>query len=77
MQHLQRFQTKLNNSFFSRKEFLDKGYPFVSMDETSFGRNGRLTRGYSPVGQPLVIRKAVPRITTVSVLALALTAALT
>ena len=48
-----------------RSDYIAKGFPF---DETSFGRNGRLTKGYSPVGKFLTIMKSFPRITTQSAL---------
>lgn len=54
-----------------RQTFVDQGYSFFSLDETSFGRNGLLSHGYSPKGQPLVIQNKLSRITTTSVMALA------
>jgi hypothetical protein len=49
-----------------RDQLLADGRTFVSIDETSFGRHGAEVRGYAPVGKPLVIKRARPRITTVS-----------
>ena len=51
-----------------RDEYLRQGFRFCSLDETSFGRNGKLVKGYAPVGQFLVVRKARPRVTTQSTL---------
>jgi hypothetical protein len=48
-----------------------QGKHFVSIDETSFGRNSFETRGYSPRGKPLHIKKLRPRMTNVSALACA------
>ena len=52
-----------------RDQLIAEGRTFVSIDETSFGRHGAEVRGYAPVGKPLVIKRARPRITTVSSLA--------
>jgi hypothetical protein len=49
-----------------RDQLIADGRTFVSIDETSFGRHGAEVRGYAPVGKPLVIKRARPRITTVS-----------
>lgn len=49
-----------------RNQYIEEGKEFVSLDETSFGRHGRLTKGYAPVGKHLIIRKRFPRITTIS-----------
>ena len=65
--YLQKQETFLQQ----RKELSDKGYTFFSLDETSFGRNGVLSHGYSPRGTPLVIRNKAPRVTTTSAMALA------
>ena len=55
-------------SFLSfRNNYINQGRRFVSIDETSFGRSGLQTYGYSVKGKPLYIRKPVPRITTTSV----------
>lgn len=53
----------------ARDKYIAEGRLFVSLDETSFGRHGCEVRGYAPVGQLLTIRKARPRVTTVSCLA--------
>ena len=58
-------QTFLTN----RNKFIEENRSFVSIDETSFGRQGRLTKGYSPVGKSLVIKKPFPRIDTLTCLA--------
>jgi transposase len=49
-----------------RDRFRSEGRYFVSMDETSFGRNGKHSRGYSLKGQALIIKKQPARMTTVS-----------
>jgi transposase len=51
-----------------RSEFIKQNKYFVSIDKTSFGRNGILQYGYSPIGVPLKIQKLQPRITTQSYL---------
>jgi transposase len=38
-----------------RALYLSQGRMFVSIDETSFGRNGLNTKGYSPIGQKLYV----------------------
>jgi transposase len=53
----------------ARDAYIRQGCSFVSLDETSFGRNGIETRGYSPVGQKLIVKKVKPRMTTVSAVA--------
>ena len=52
----------------SRDQHIDSHRSFVSIDETSFGRHGRVTKGYAPVGKKLVIKKKQSRITTTSCL---------
>lgn len=52
-----------------RDTFVQNSHPFVSLDETSFGRHGAITKGYSKRGQPLYIKKQNNRLTTTSVLA--------
>lgn len=41
----------------TRKKFMDEGRPFVSLDETGFGRHGKVVYGYAPKGVPLVCSK--------------------
>ena len=53
-----------------RQMFLEKNYPFVSLDETSFGRNIKGSFGYCEVGRQLRIQKRMPRVTTTSSLAI-------
>jgi len=60
-EHTSQFITK-------RDTFIQNGHPFVSLDETSFGRHGAVTRGYSKKGQQLFIKNKPSRITTTSVL---------
>jgi transposase len=50
---------------------LKQGKTFLSIDETSFGRNGFELKGYSEIGKKLFVRKNVPRMTTTSVIACA------
>lgn len=52
-----------------RNNLLRQNRPFVAMDETSFGRHGALTKGYSPIGQALVFPRARPWVRTTSCLA--------
>ena len=47
------------------------GKKFYSLDETSFGRHQGPVFGYSSVGQMIRVPKRPPRITTLSVLAIA------
>jgi transposase len=53
---------KLTSDFVAARDALAKqGRRFVSIDETSFGRNGRPIMGYAPRGTPLyMIRKGAP-----------------
>ena len=44
-----------------RKQYLDENKIFLSIDETSFGRNGFIMHGYSEKGKRLLIRKKNPR----------------
>jgi transposase len=55
----------------TRQRFIDEGRDFVSMDETSFGRNWPDKKGYAPRGKPLYIVKKQATVKTVSVLACA------
>ena len=49
-----------------RDQFIAEGRLFVSLDETSFGRNGRDSKGYAPVGKALVVKRTNARMTTLS-----------
>ena len=49
-----------------KNQYLKEGRNFFSLDETSFGRHGKDVKGYSLKGQPLLMTKKQPRITTVS-----------
>ena len=49
-----------------RAQFRSQGRKFVSIDETSFGRNGLNTRGYARVGERLYVASNGPRMSTVS-----------
>jgi transposase len=53
---------KLTSDFVAARDALWKqGRCFVSIDETSFGRNGRPVMGYAPRGTPLyMVRKGSP-----------------
>jgi transposase len=53
----------------NRTKFVSQNRSFVSIDETSFGRNGINIKGYSPKGTKLFLQKAAPRMTTTSVVA--------
>jgi transposase len=56
--------------FIEARDLLLQGkHPFVSIDETSFGRSGPIVKGYSKVGTRLFVRKRVPRMTTISSIA--------
>lgn len=59
-------EDKTNYFLKKRNEFIKQNRYFVSIDETSFGRNGILQYGYSKKGVPLKIQKSQPRITTLS-----------
>lgn len=59
-------EEKTREFILQRDNYVSVGRRFVSIDETSFGRSGIQTHGYSEVGKPLFIRKAVPRMTTVT-----------
>ena len=50
----------------ARDKFSQEGRSFVSIDETSFGRNGKPIMGYAPVGKQLKIQRSAPRRTTTS-----------
>lgn len=52
-----------------RDQLVAEGRPFVSLDETSFGRHAKLPRGWSPAGAPLAIPRKQARVTTVSSIA--------
>jgi transposase len=54
-----------------RNQYIEQNKIFLSIDETSFGRNGILQKGYSLKGTSCLVQKIVPRITTTSVVALA------
>ena len=50
----------------TRNRLLNEGRQVYSLDETSFGRNCKDMKGYSPKGQVLAIKRNQPRITTTS-----------
>ena len=54
-----------------RDDAIASGRPIYSMDETSFGRTGRVIFGYSKRGQRLMRNNRTLRMTTISVLACA------
>lgn len=60
---------KLTTFLNKRKIFVNDNRTFVSIDETSFGRNFSPAIGYAIKGQRLNIKRLTPRITTCSVLA--------
>ena len=51
-----------------RDALLINGHQCVSLDETSFGRRGSVTYGYSKKGNPLFVKNKPSRITTTSAL---------
>lgn len=53
-----------------REHFKAQNAYFVSVDETSFGRNGIETKGYAPKGKLLVLKKPRPTMQSTSVLAI-------
>ena len=53
----------------ARDMYTAEGRLFVSVDETSFGRNGGVVMGYCPRGEPLRLERKPARTTTLSVLA--------
>ena len=52
----------------ARDAFVAENRLFVSLDETSFGRNWCDSRGYAPIGRQLIVCRARPRMTTMSCL---------
>lgn len=54
-----------------RQRFIDLGYDFYSLDETSFGRNVKHMLGYNEKGKQLRISRSQPRITTKSFMVIA------
>ena len=64
---------KLNQRFIKlRDQYIAKGYPIFSIDETGFGRfSYNKSYGYAKSGKPLFVRKEKPRMTSISVLACA------
>jgi hypothetical protein len=52
-----------------RNKFIRENKFIVSIDEVSFGRNGKIIKGYSKKGTKLFVRKNIPRVTTTSVVA--------
>ncbi len=54
-------------AFLERRDaYIKQNRRFLSIDETSFGRNGINTFGYSKRGSPLYIKKKQARVTTTS-----------
>lgn len=62
-------QNKIEDFLQKRNEYVKTQSTFFSIDETSFGRNQRPVKGYSPKGQKIFVRKKQPRVTTTSVVA--------
>ena len=52
-----------------RQAFSDQGRKFASIDETSFGRNGDLARGYETRGKKLHVERKPASVKTLSVVA--------
>lgn len=61
-------QEKLNNFLDKRARFVNENRKFVSIDETSFGRNFSPAIGYAIKGLRLSVKRPAARITTRSVL---------
>lgn len=51
-----------------RDKYLLENREIICIDETSFGRNGQIVKGYASRGKKLYIKKSKPRITTTSYL---------
>jgi len=64
-------ETKTQVFLNQRDKFVNENRLFFSLDETSFGRQGRQIMGYSAIGKQLRICKSKPRMTTVSSLVIA------
>lgn len=64
-------ESKIKQFIENRDKYLKQDKLFLSIDETSFGRNSFESKGYSEIGKRLFIRKKLPRITTTSVIACA------
>lgn len=61
-------QSERTNEFLQkRNKYLQESRKFVSIDETSFGRNGINIFGYAPIGKKLHLRKSPQRVITTSV----------
>ena len=65
---LQLIRSVIKSIVEKRNNFIRNGHPFVSPDETSFGRNGAITRIYSKKGEPLFVKSKPSRMKTTSVL---------
>lgn len=61
-------EIKLKDFIIKRKQFVKENRVFISVDETSFGRNYLSTFGYSKKGQRLNIKRPMRRVTTQSVI---------
>ena len=57
---------KTDSFLLQRKQYIDDNRMFLSIDETSFGRNGINTRGYAKKGHKLHICKTPERVITTS-----------
>jgi len=64
-------ESKIKQFIEKRNEYLKQGKIFLSIDETSFGRNSFEYKGYSEIGKKLFVRKKFPRMTSTSVIACA------
>lgn len=63
-------EVKNNVFIIKRDRFLSENRLFFSLDETSFGRHGKPTSGYSLKGKQLRVKKSFPRVTTSSMMAI-------
>ena len=60
---------KVQDFLSARAQFQQQNKNFISIDETSFGRNWCETRSFAPKGHPLYMLRKQPRMTSTSVLA--------
>lgn len=63
---------KATSDFIFMRDFaINNNYQILSIDETSFGRNGLITRGYAKRGDKLFVKNKKPTVQTTTVLACA------
>jgi hypothetical protein len=54
--HPKNLPSKTASFLRARMEFIEQQRPYYSLDETSFGRHGRDSKGYAPKGQKLIVK---------------------